>query len=169
MAVIIQLRRDTATNWATANPVLANGEEGYEQDTQQRKVGDGVRAWNQLPYLANTPILTFIAGQTLSGHRVVKANGSGHAVYADNTVIGDSQLLLGMTLGAAVIGNSVTIAQSGNIVEPSWSWAPGQPVFLGATGAITQTPPSVGFLVTVGVAMTPTSMLMSLKQPIVLV
>ena len=46
----LQLRRDTAANWATKNPVLAVAEEGYETDTGKRKVGDGVKTWNNLPY-----------------------------------------------------------------------------------------------------------------------
>lgn len=50
MADKIQLRRDTAANWTTANPVLAQGEEGYELDTGKRKVGDGVTTWNSLAY-----------------------------------------------------------------------------------------------------------------------
>lgn len=50
MAQTIQLRRDTATNWTTVNPTLAQGELGYETDTGQFKVGNGTTAWNSLPY-----------------------------------------------------------------------------------------------------------------------
>lgn len=50
MASKIQWRRDLAANWTSANPILAQGEVGYELDTGQAKVGDGVLAWNSLPY-----------------------------------------------------------------------------------------------------------------------
>lgn len=50
MAERIQLRRDTSTAWAQANPVLADGEPGFERDTNLTKIGDGVTAWNALPY-----------------------------------------------------------------------------------------------------------------------
>lgn len=53
MATKIQLRRGTATQWSTANPVLADGEVGYETDTGNIKIGTGVSgsgAWNNLPY-----------------------------------------------------------------------------------------------------------------------
>ena len=50
MASIIQLRRDTAAQWTAVNPVLANGEWGYETDTGQLKIGDGVNVWTILPY-----------------------------------------------------------------------------------------------------------------------
>lgn len=50
MADKIQLRRDTAANWTSANPTLASGEIGLETDTDQFKVGNGVAAWSALSY-----------------------------------------------------------------------------------------------------------------------
>ena len=50
MAVQIQLRNDTASNWTTENPTLAQGEVGIETDTRLIKVGDGSTAWNDLDY-----------------------------------------------------------------------------------------------------------------------
>lgn len=50
MADIIQLRRDTATNWTSANPILAQGEMGVETNTRKLKIGDGTTAWNSLSY-----------------------------------------------------------------------------------------------------------------------
>jgi len=50
MANRIQLRRGTAAQWAAANPVLAQGEPGIETNTGKQKFGDGVTAWNFLPY-----------------------------------------------------------------------------------------------------------------------
>jgi len=48
----ILIRRDTATNWTTANPVLGDGEQGYETDTRKMKIGNGSTPWNGLPYFA---------------------------------------------------------------------------------------------------------------------
>lgn len=50
MADMIQLRRDTAANWTSANPTLAQGEPGVETDTGKIKVGDGSTAWASLSY-----------------------------------------------------------------------------------------------------------------------
>ena len=50
MATTIQIRRDSSTNWQTVNPILANGEFGKEIDTGRIKNGDGITAWNDLPY-----------------------------------------------------------------------------------------------------------------------
>ena len=47
----LQVRHDIATNWTTRNPILGPGEYGLETDTFLLKIGDGVRAWINLPYL----------------------------------------------------------------------------------------------------------------------
>ena len=47
----IVLRNDTASRWATANPILHSGEAGVENDTLKLKVGDGLSNWNDLPYV----------------------------------------------------------------------------------------------------------------------
>ena len=54
MATRIQLRRDTSANWQSTNPVLALGEPGAELDTNNMKIGDGVKTWNELSYTAQT-------------------------------------------------------------------------------------------------------------------
>jgi hypothetical protein len=52
MAVRIQLRRDTAANWVSTNPVLRAGELGIETDTLKFKIGNG-SAWNSITTYAN--------------------------------------------------------------------------------------------------------------------
>lgn len=47
------LRRGTTEAWEAANPVLAYGEPGYEKDTGQLKIGDGVTPWKDLPYIGS--------------------------------------------------------------------------------------------------------------------
>lgn len=46
-----QIRRDTAANWAAANPVLKSGEPGFVTDTGELKMGNGIAAFNDLPAL----------------------------------------------------------------------------------------------------------------------
>jgi hypothetical protein len=50
MAFRIQIRRDTAEKWVINNPILLEGEIGYETDTTYIKIGDGTTYWNDLPY-----------------------------------------------------------------------------------------------------------------------
>ena len=47
----IKLRRDITTNWYEANPVLLEGELGYDSTKKQFKIGDGVSEWRKLTYI----------------------------------------------------------------------------------------------------------------------
>lgn len=49
---VIKLRRDTAANWVSTNPVLASGEAGFESDTGKLKIGDGTTAWSSVGYVS---------------------------------------------------------------------------------------------------------------------
>jgi hypothetical protein len=53
MAIRIQIRRDTAANWTSSNPVLRAGEFGVETDTLKFKIGNGTSTWTQITTYAN--------------------------------------------------------------------------------------------------------------------
>jgi hypothetical protein len=53
MAIRMQQRRGTSEQWELANPILAPGEIGFETDTNQFKLGDGVNRWEDLSYFLN--------------------------------------------------------------------------------------------------------------------
>lgn len=50
MAIKLQLRRGTASQWSSTNPLLSEGELGLELDTGKFKVGNGTQNWNALVY-----------------------------------------------------------------------------------------------------------------------
>lgn len=50
MTARILVRSDNMVSWAVANPVLELGEIGYEVDFNRIKTGNGMTAWNDLPY-----------------------------------------------------------------------------------------------------------------------
>ena len=60
MADRIQIRRDTKAKWADLNPILAAGEMGFEIDNNRLKIGNGITAWNSLPYVTETDWSTII-------------------------------------------------------------------------------------------------------------
>lgn len=67
----IQLRRDTAANWSTNNPTPSAGEPCFETDTGKLKIGDGITAYNSLPYQGGTSdtAVTTNTAQTISGEK----------------------------------------------------------------------------------------------------
>ena len=48
---IYQFKRGTAQRWIEVNPILRQGEPGFEYDTGKLKIGDGFTPWASLPYI----------------------------------------------------------------------------------------------------------------------
>lgn len=71
------LKRGTAARWVEVNPVLHQGEPGFEFDTGMLKIGDGVHAWvdleytNRFIYTANTKADLPKTGNTLYLYKVL--------------------------------------------------------------------------------------------------
>jgi hypothetical protein len=63
---IIQLRRDTAANWTSTDPILSAGEAGFETDTSKLKIGDGATAWSSLAYFGNLDSLNNVGDVTIT-------------------------------------------------------------------------------------------------------
>lgn len=111
MASRIQLRRDTAANWAAANPVLALAEPGLETDTQLIKYGDGATAWNSLPYAGASPI---ISGNLVPSADGVYNLGSEEYRWKDLYLTGNSIYLGNMTL-SEVNGQFVAVGDGWDV------------------------------------------------------
>lgn len=105
------------------------------------------------------------AGESLGGQRVVIIGDTEEVFYADPTVEDHAYRVRGLTRGAVTQGNNVEIQTQGELVEPSWSWTPGLPVFLNPNGLLSHTPPEVGFILLVGSALSPTKLFIKIELP----
>lgn len=108
---------------------------------------------------------TRVAAQALSGQRVVKAVAGGYADYASADEDTDALLIEGITTGAASSGDEVTIQNTGELTEESWSWSLG-PVFCGLNGQLTQTPPNATWICQIALAIDPTTIVIGIRPPI---
>ena len=131
MATRIQLRRDTATQWAANNPTLSTGEAGFVSDTSRLKIGNGATAWNDLGYiqvhLGDDTVGNYIA--TIAGTAdQISVSGSGSETSAvtlslpQNIATTSSPTFAGATLDAITVG--VTASNeidtiSGNLILDS--------------------------------------------------
>lgn len=130
MATRIQLRRDTAANWTTANPVLREGEIGIETDTLKIKVGNGSVAWSLRPYMTVTPTdLAELAQDSIDSalvagiglDKVYEDSSNTLTLNIDSTVVtkDDSQTLTNKTITSPIVSglylsdNSVTFEGQG--------------------------------------------------------
>ena len=95
MAIRIQLRRDTAANWTSTNPVLRAGEFGIETDTLKFKIGNGSSTWTQITNYANvtssgltTSLNDYILEADLGNPSgPAKLNASGDLLVPENSII----------------------------------------------------------------------------------
>jgi hypothetical protein len=99
MATRMQQRRGTATQWTNANPVLAAGEIGFETDTGQFKMGDGVTAWSGLAYFKDMTDL----GGSLDDYILLTQKGAANGVATLNA---DAQIPIEQL--ATIIQNAPT-------------------------------------------------------------
>jgi hypothetical protein len=100
MSYQIQLRSDTAANWTSVNPTLAQAEVGRESDTNQIKVGDGVTAWNSLAYSSWTLVSPAFTGNPTAPTQTRDNNSTRLATtaYADRA---GSKRVLALSAGSA--------------------------------------------------------------------
>ena len=71
-------RTDSAGHWTQQNPVLRNGEIGYESDSGRFKLGDGARAWTALPYRGGVATVNGAAPDENGDISI--AGGGGHSL-----------------------------------------------------------------------------------------
>jgi hypothetical protein len=111
MANRIQLRRDTTANWENTNPVLADGEMGYDIVTNEIRIGNGSNTWSQLS--ANT-----ISGGggastgnvTFNGINII---GNDNLRFQPNATVTDGYIDVYLTVGPDI---HVVASNSGNLI-----------------------------------------------------
>ena len=130
MADLIQIRRDTAANWTSANTVLAQGELGAETDTSKIKIGDGSTAWSSLGYLIDVGgYLTATSTNTLTNKTVrdtVYAL-SGTAFDATNGAVQTKTLAANTTFTDSLSSGDAIVLQleagaSYTVTWPTMTW-----------------------------------------------
>lgn len=116
------------------------------------------------PGPAGGSVLLRVAGATLSALLMAfELDGEVFALDKDDDAHID--LLLGITVTAADVGNPINIQRTGVVDNSGWAWTPGR-VYLGLAGALTQVPAASGNDVLVGRAVSATRLLLDIQDPI---
>ena len=115
--VRLQLRADTAANWAAANPTLLANEVGLETDTKKLKVGNGSTAWNSLAYFPS-----IVTGGTVLGNLEIGTTGTltfeGSTADGFETTLGvinptaDRTINLPNQSGTVIVSGNATIVDA---------------------------------------------------------
>ena len=111
----------------------------------------------QGPSGASANLATMIpAGQTIGGHRAVFVGSDDMLWLADpSTALANAPIGISVTAGLA--GADVAVRSTGLVTETAWNWSPGA-IYLGVAGLLTQTPPTSGSVVKMGIAAGPDRM-----------
>lgn len=150
MAVKIQFRRGTASEWNLSNPILSQGEAGFETDTGRFKVGNGLTPWNSLVYSSGvtgatgpTPTVTVGSTTTLNPGLNASVANSGSATAAilnfgiPQGATGPQGLLgpTGPTGPQGVTGPTGPTGAASQVTGPTGATGPTGPAVTGPTGA----------------------------------
>lgn len=111
--------------------------------------------------------IAVIAAVSLSGSRAVYIAADGLR-YCDSALPATAHACVGLTVGAVAAGALSTVQVQDVLTEPSWGWVVGQSVYLALAGALTQTPPTSGAQVEIGVAKSATSILVRVQPGLTL-
>ena len=109
---LLQLRRDTAANWTSTNPVLAAGEAGIETDSSPKKwkVGDGATAWASLTYVG--------AGLSAQAANTILGNNTGGSAVPTGLTGAQTLALLSASATASFSLNSQRLIAVTDPVNP---------------------------------------------------
>ena len=101
--------------------------------------------------------LELVASGPISGARAVVTRGGGDATYPDGATPADGAAIIGISTHAAADGAPVRVQLAGPLEDPAFAWSTG-PVFADHMGVLTQIAPQNSWLRQVGVAVTPTKL-----------
>lgn len=104
----------------------------------------------------------------LSSGLVVRADGEDYARPASSLVVDDAFAIAGVSFeSAAAPGAVFKVVRLGEMEDSDWSWRPLEPVYVGATGRLTQAiEPGWAFVRVVGFALTPTRIMVDFTAPL---
>lgn len=115
MTTRIQMRRATAEEWSTVNPVLADGEWGYVQGSPREiKIGDGETAWNDLDFIGPFSAYKSVSAPMTNSYLAKRDTSLDINVTSDSnfTILGD---ILGTVVGMRIQPNGHVLTLPGDL------------------------------------------------------
>jgi hypothetical protein len=109
MATKIQVRRDSSADWTTINPVLSEGEIGFETNTGKFKIGNGSSAWSALDYfLDSSDLSAYLTASSASTTYLTQASAS--TTYLTQTSASSTYPTIGTLNSGLVSASAAAVA-----------------------------------------------------------
>lgn len=114
-------------------------------------------------YLKGLPTLP--AAQTISALRIVSRTGN---TYDLTNLSSASSVwaIAGLAVSSASAGDTIKPVREEFVTDSGWNWNLNAPIFLGTNGTLTQSAPSVDYRIIVARPSTPTTIFVSIEEPI---
>ena len=158
---IVESTEDAQQNVFVGKPSVGNALPEYSSTAVVAQHDNLVVAIGKLDKQAAPQIISIEARYPIGGHRLVEVGNDGRWVYSQ------SGNAVALTLGACGTGEIPAVINTGMVVEPSWNWTTGLPIYQTGLGMLTQVVPTSDFIRQVATAMSPTSLLLEFKQTII--
>jgi hypothetical protein len=166
-AVVLDIT--TISEWVRAFPtdallVVSGGADPGQVVCLWKEFDGGVKEDITSPGESPTSLsIRLVAAMTIPGHRAVMTDVNGRGVLVDPNA--PTYTYVGIARTAANVGSSFDAVVFGSITSDLWNWSPGLPVFPIANGRLTQTPPTSGILHIIGIAVSPTMIILNAAPP----
>jgi hypothetical protein len=137
VAVRIQMRRGSTSDWNTADPILNEGEIGYNTTLGQIKIGDGSTAWSSLDYMVTDAELNTSLGNYIELTEKGSVSGVAELDENKNVLTATSVIFEGATTNS--YQTTITVVeptQDATITVPNVT---GNMITSGDTGTVTNT------------------------------
>lgn len=128
MAYRIILRRDTAQNWESNDPVLLAGEPGYETDSNKFKIGNGSSTWTNLNYYVGGtgdigptgPVGATGATGPTGPMPIDYASTGSNEFYGNQSIEGNITITEGILMNPQIFSGTATVADgyNGSLIGP---------------------------------------------------
>ena len=106
------------------------------------------------------------AATNLSGHRAIRVV-AGLAYVCDGGNASHVGRAIGVSTGAATAGFDVSVQTAGILTESGWAWTDG-PVYVGASGVLTQSLSGLAYIHQIGIAVSATQIDINPLSPILI-
>jgi hypothetical protein len=112
---------------------------------------------------------TYLAGQTISALRVVRASSNTEVVYATNNSTFENAQAIGIALNSGLFGSDIKVQFFGAVFDSFFNFPINAPIFLGTNGNISSSPGTPGqYNMRIGKSLGPGGIFIDLEEPILI-
>jgi hypothetical protein len=108
-----------------------------------------------------------IADGNISAVRAIYKTVNGVKLADDNTSYSEASVI-GVSITGALSGDSVKYKTIGKLNDSSFSFPVNDPIYLGSNGALTNTPPTIGFRTLIGTSNGLGEIQINIQEPIII-